>query len=866
MKSVVNEAASVFTSFDPSKLTIKEISINGGKESIRIYETCIGRGATSTIHLGIHCSGTHVAMKVYPKDWAVKNAAVVETEKKFFYEMGEFGVGPKMIFSPMKTRSFIYFPLEFFNCGSLLDNMRPGLQFPVEIIQKIGLFLAKSLKALHERGLLHGSVRPSHVLIRLEEGNEASFRLSGYKSISNKAPAQPDSEAFYPDISGAGLLLYDIAVGVSHSKVAANFVEEFRKSGKLPLPQGPNPMDSTLEDLIGRLLTCAGGKVMPASAIPDHPFFKLKVETSAPTIDFFTSPKIEFAKSFNKFKESNKDNELEDLPEYPDLQEYILGDVIGEAPFAKNYECKKKGRNYNVQVVSPEITDEGFNNILKEIDLHRKLKNIPTTLEYIDYFTINNRLYIVTEPSTGKTLDEYVRERVTGSGYKLTADDINTIVINVSLGIKAMHENKMALRDLRPNNFLVVLNEDGSIKALKLKSLGYIFIGADTIDFMAPEIVLKKVQLNVLNFKQMQKIDTWGFGELLHFLCYGAPLYTTPERCQKYIADSDTFPPYNSEYSKELHEIMKQCLKPDPSNRPEILALLKNPYFSTGFPVLPEGLIPFTLGKRISRHTNVPTMICECYNDEGKYLMKMVNYINLSLSEDKAKIDREINIMKEIAEMKIPHVSKMHSHFLVNGIFYLVLEYANGGDLYGHVKDRIEKDNPPTPAEQELIIQHILEAMTLLHAKGIVHGDLHPKNILVCVDPETQSIIKEVKLGDFGFAQLLSDKSDPKRMTELKSFVSPEMFKQADQIDYKVVDVWALGMIVFFVLYGFEASEYFTSEDVRSNKALGFPKETYKISNKLKQAMMMCLDKKLDSKLTMERLEQLLYKKSSVAH
>jgi serine/threonine protein kinase len=866
-KSVMPEVASVFSSFDLTKLTIKEISTNGGKESIRIYETCIGKGIVSSIHLGIHCSGTHVAMKVYPKNWAIKHAAIIETEKKFFYELGnETNIGPKMIFHPMKTSNFIYFPLEFYNCGSLLDNMHPELQFPVGIIQKIGLFLANSLKFLHERRLLHGSIRPSHVLIRLEDEKEATFRLSGFKSIVDKKPAEPDNEAFYPDVSALGLLLYDIAMGANHEKVSPNFVEEFKKTGKLPLPNGPNRMDPTLDDLIRKLLTCINGKIMLASAIPDHPFFKLSVAAVA-IKDFFTSPKIEFTTTFKKYKASNKDIELEELPEYSDLKEYELGDMISEAPFTKSYECKKKGKTYNVQVVSPEITDEGFKNIIDEINLHRKLKNIPTTLEYIDYFTINNRLYIVTEPSTEKTLNEYVKDKVTGEEYKLTADDINTIVINLSLGIRAMHENNMALRDLRPSNFLVVLNEDGTIKALKLKFLGHIFIGADTIDFIAPEIVLKKVQVNALNFKQMQKIDTWGFGELLHFICYGKPLYTSHEECKNYIANPDNFPAYSNEYSKELHKIMCQCLKPDSNNRPEILELLKNPYFSTGFPVLPEGLIPFTLGKRISRHTNVPTMICECYDEDGnKFLMKMVNYVNLSLSEDKVKIDCEISIMKSLSDMKVLHVSKMHAHFLVNGIFYLVLEYANGGDLYGYIKDRVAKSNPLSVEEQELIIQDILETMVILHYKGIIHGDLHPKNILVCVDAETQSIIKEVKLGDFGFAQLLTDKSDHKRTPELKSFVSPEMFKDPSEIDHKVADVWALGMIIFFVLYGFEASEYFVSSDMRSDKPLSFPKEIYKSSNRLKQAMMMCLDKKLDSKLSMERLEQLLFKKTLVSH
>lgn len=840
---------SFFRPNNPFMRNIKEVSTSGGKESIRIYESCIGKGKVSTTHLGLHCTGTHVAMKVYPRPWAKLNIVLVERERKFLIKFKEYV--PQMVFDPMQTANFVYFPLEFFNCGSLQNAMRPGLQFPLDIMQKLGRFLAEVLRALQENKVVHGSIRPSHILIRVTAG-EPIFKLTGFKSAEVRPDAEADSEIFYPDVCSVGLILYDIAVGCSHEKVDKDFVEIFRKTGKLPLPEGPNPMDPTLTDLVSKLLTCANGKTMPVKDIFSHPFFKLTVIV-APEKPFFTSPTIDFSKSYKRYKEMVKDTAMEDLPEYPDLQEYVVGKFLTETDYAKVYECTKKGRKYDIEVVSPEITDEGFYNLLEEIQLHRKLRNIPTTLEYIDYFTFNNRLYVVKEALSEVTLYHYIKQHVNGKGYTLKSNDIKTIVINVSLGIKAMHENNMALRDFRPMNFLISQNDDGSVKALKLKLLRRLFVGSDSVEFVAPELVLKKVNVEKLSIEEGKKIDTWSFGELLHFVCYGVPVYDTVEKCQQFAG---AVPSPNAEFPAELHSIMKECLNPNPDARPSVLDILKNQYFATGFPVVPEGLIPYTLGRRITRRTNLPTMVCECFDEAGKkYIMKMINYVHLCLSEDKGKVHREAEIMKSLSALNVPHVIKMECYSLINGILYTVLEYANGGDLHAYLKNRIKEGRPLTLEEQEFVVRQVLKPLVAMHEGGIVHGDLHAKNVLVCVEGKN---IEEVKLGDFGFARLLSQCHAPEKATELLSFVSPELYKPKDQIDYKKVDVWGFGMLIFFVLYGFHASEYFVSFDVKSDKSLSFPKETYPVSKTLKQAMMMCLDKSPQSTLTLNKLQSLL--------
>lgn len=73
---------------------------------------------------------------------------------------------------------------------------------------------------------------------------------------------------------------------------------------------------------------------------------------------------------------------------------------------------------------------------------------------------------------------------------------------------------------------------------------------------------------------------------------------------------------------------------------------------------------------------------------------------------------------------------------------YVVLEYAEGGDLRGWVSSA---DNP-LPIRQALVWgRQLAEALAFLHDSAVIHRDLKPENILVTGE-------LAIKLGDFGTA------------------------------------------------------------------------------------------------------------------
>lgn len=127
-----------------------------------------------------------------------------------------------------------------------------------------------------------------------------------------------------------------------------------------------------------------------------------------------------------------------------------------------------------------------------------------------------------------------------------------------------------------------------------------------------------------------------------------------------------------------------------------------------------------------------------------------------------------------------------------------LLEYINGIGLY----ELVTKTPPPLSGKLKLI-RHILDAYAFLHRNNIIHGDIHPGQVMVHKD-------LSVTLLDFGNACNLNEKEKAPRVykTEIHFFIEPENIS-ADTLE-KIKnnpytfsgDVYKLGILIYFILYG----------------------------------------------------------------
>jgi len=176
---------------------------------------------------------------------------------------------------------------------------------------------------------------------------------------------------------------------------------------------------------------------------------------------------------------------------------------------------------------------------------------------------------------------------------------------------------------------------------------------------------------------------------------------------------------------------------------------------------------------------------------------------------------RLLELCNEIAilsQLDHPNVIHLYNSFGYDGHLYAV-EEAGHMDLHT-ILSSYQGRRMTEYRVKNNIVEPIVCALQYLHQKGIIHRDVKPENIIVTLSGKT-------KLCDFGLACLKSIENS--RYCGTKEFLAPEIIKGKDY-DEKV-DIWALGCVIYEVLYG---TQYYNSSigfiDIRnvSSEAIRF--------------------------------------------
>jgi serine/threonine-protein kinase len=131
------------------------------------------------------------------------------------------------------------------------------------------------------------------------------------------------------------------------------------------------------------------------------------------------------------------------------------------------------------------------------------------------------------------------------------------------------------------------------------------------------------------------------------------------------------------------------------------------------------------------------------------------------------------------------------------GTPFIVLEALVGETLHDYLE---REGSMPVDAALPLIRQ-LAEGLRAVHARGIVHGDIKPKNVFLCGPVGAPQV---VKLIDFGLARPVSHapvaQLDSETIAGTLEYLSPEQVV-ADALDPRA-DIYSFGVIVFRWLTG----------------------------------------------------------------
>jgi len=97
------------------------------------------------------------------------------------------------------------------------------------------------------------------------------------------------------------------------------------------------------------------------------------------------------------------------------------------------------------------------------------------------------------------------------------------------------------------------------------------------------------------------------------------------------------------------------------------------------------------------------------------------------------------------------------------------------------------------------LIRTIFQAVKYIHECGIVHRDLKPENLLF----RSKAPDADIMIADFGLSRVM-EANKLSLLTEIcgtPGYMAPEIFKKIGH--GKPVDVWAMGVITYFLLAGY---------------------------------------------------------------
>jgi outer membrane protein assembly factor BamB len=164
-----------------------------------------------------------------------------------------------------------------------------------------------------------------------------------------------------------------------------------------------------------------------------------------------------------------------------------------------------------------------------------------------------------------------------------------------------------------------------------------------------------------------------------------------------------------------------------------------------------------------------------------------------SLSDDEAFRERMLRESRLAASLDHPNVVPIYEAGDADGRLFIAMRYVDGTDLRGLLR----REGALPPERAVAIVTQVADALDAAHAKGLVHRDVKPSNVLL----DQQGGREHAYLADFGLTQSVSDRGPTEgQLIGTVDYVAPEQIR-GDLVDGRA-DVYALGCLLFETLTG----------------------------------------------------------------
>ncbi len=156
-----------------------------------------------------------------------------------------------------------------------------------------------------------------------------------------------------------------------------------------------------------------------------------------------------------------------------------------------------------------------------------------------------------------------------------------------------------------------------------------------------------------------------------------------------------------------------------------------------------------------------------------------------------SNISKYENIIEEL--YKINTNNLLTPEKIYNEPYIEKYKYYKNGDLFSYIMFN-NHSNISSNSRVLYLFERIVNCIHILHSNNIVHRDIKPDNFLITYNKNKLDVI----LIDFEFASKYND--DDYFSGGSYSYAAPEIFKHNIIDNYKCIDIWSLGIVLFILI------------------------------------------------------------------